>query len=239
MVTVGARSPARTGAWVTALYLLGGIAAGLGAALPISEIPTPGHPHVARNVVSGVVLLAVVIATSWLWGRTIAARTGCAEPRSFGKRAAASFAPTFMAVATALGVLEPVFAGAGAAHGYPIHVVFGMLFVPATFLVASITTFALRFSRAEWRTALQLALAVGGAAAMAFLAVIVAMDTIGWRVGAPGAAERATMLVVSLTGTLAAALAAGAVLGRGLTSSRRSAGSVAPKRSTFDVLTPL
>jgi hypothetical protein len=45
------------------------------------------------------------------------------------------------------------------------------------------------------------------------LIVYQAMDKAGWRIGAPDAARRATMIVVTSLGALAAALAGGAVLG--------------------------
>jgi len=42
------------------------------------------------------------------------------------------------------------------------------------------------------------------------------MESLGWIVGAPNAAARATMLTVMSLGNIAAALAGGAVLGRSL-----------------------
>ncbi|HYN82519.1 MAG TPA: hypothetical protein VES88_13535 [Gemmatimonadaceae bacterium] len=42
------------------------------------------------------------------------------------------------------------------------------------------------------------------------------MDTTGWRVGAPNAPKRATMLVVTFVSATSAALAAGAVIRRGV-----------------------
>jgi hypothetical protein len=62
----------------------------------------------------------------------------------------------------------------------------------------------------EWR----IALTTGAASALAFLIVYLAMDAAGWRVGSPGAARRATMLVVTALGSLSATIAAGAALGR-------------------------
>jgi hypothetical protein len=53
----------------------------------------------------------------------------------------------------------------------------------------------------------------GAAAALAFLAANLLMESRGWVVGAPGAAERNTMIAVLLVGMIAAALAGGAVLG--------------------------
>ena len=50
----------------------------------------------------------------------------------------------------------------------------------------------------------------------AFFVADILMDLAGWRVGAPGAAERATMLTVMMVGNLAAAVAGGAMLAIGL-----------------------
>jgi hypothetical protein len=57
-----------------------------------------------------------------------------------------------------------------------------------------------------------MALVCGLTAALAFLVVAVIFDLFGMRVGAPRAEERATMLVVTLAGMWAAALAGNAVL---------------------------
>lgn len=205
-----------TDAGITAAYLLGGIAVGLAIALPISAIPEEGNPHAARNVASGIALLIAVAVAARLWGRVIAARTGCADPRRFGRIAMWTFAPVLMCVAVVLGLLEPVFVGAGARRGLAIHVVYLMLFPTGTFLVAGITAGAMTTSLGSVGAAMRSALATGAAAALAFLAAALVMDAIGWRVGAPHAAERATMLVVTLIGCLCAALAGGAMLGRRL-----------------------
>jgi len=48
----------------------------------------------------------------------------------------------------------------------------------------------------------------------AFLVVNLTLDGLGFRVGAPGAAARATMITTALLGNLLAALVGGAVIGR-------------------------
>lgn len=207
-------SPALAGAGITALYLLGGIAGGLAVSLPISAIPTPGHPHLARNTLSGIVLLVVVFLASRAWGKAMGRRAGCTDLARPTRVAGFVFAPVMMAAALVLGLLEPVFVRAGATRGLPIHVVFGILFVSATFLVAGVTAAAMSAATGRGARAITVGLTVGSAAALAFLMVALGMDTLGWRVGAPRAAERATMLVVTLLGCLAAALAGGAALGR-------------------------
>jgi hypothetical protein len=60
---------------------------------------------------------------------------------------------------------------------------------------------------------LRLAIPAGLAAAAAFLAVDLVMDALGWRVGAPDAGRRATMVVVTAIGLLAAATSAGGAIG--------------------------
>lgn len=217
-----ARSPSLAVSGLTALYLPGGIAVGLGAALPVSAIPTAGHPHLVRNVLSGVILLVAVFLASRAWGRVVGARTGCPDPARMGRVAGFAFAPVLMAAGITLGLLEPVFVGAGAARGLPLHVVFRILFMAATLLVAGVTAAALTAAAGRRAAALRVGLEVGVGGGLAFFLAALGMDALGWRVGAPGAAERATMLVVTLVGCLAAALAAGGVLGARLSGPSRA-----------------
>src|SRR5438045_8609722 len=89
-----------------------------------------------------------------------------------------------------------------------------MLFVPATLFVASASAWTLgvglRRTAAEQRS---LALRAGLAAAAAYLVVYLLMELAGWKVGAPNAGKRATMLVVTGLGSFAAALGGGAAIG--------------------------
>ena len=88
--------------------------------------------------------------------------------------------------------------------------------MPAAFFVAGITAFAIGVALGDIALALRLAAWTGLAAAAAFFVADILMDLAGWRVGAPGAAERATMLTVMMVGNLAAAAAGGAMLAIGL-----------------------
>ena len=58
-----------------------------------------------------------------------------------------------------------------------------------------------------------MALGSGGAAALAYLLVVVVMDAAGMRVGGPRAAERFTMLVVTFVSMTAAAVVGSGVWG--------------------------
>jgi hypothetical protein len=98
----------------------------------------------------------------------------------------------------------------------PIHRAFTLLFVPTAFLIAGVGGWALGRGLRDMALAWRLWWGAGLAAGAAFLVVNLVMESAGWVVGAPGADERATMLVVMFSGNLAAALAAGAVIGRAL-----------------------
>ena len=98
----------------------------------------------------------------------------------------------------------------------PIHLVYRLLFIPAAFVVAAAGAFALGCGLRDARLGASLAAWAGLGAASAFLLINLLMDALGWRVGAPHAAERATMLVVSLLSATAAAIAAGATIGERL-----------------------
>ncbi len=80
--------------------------------------------------------------------------------------------------------------------------------------------FAIGVALGDIALALRLAAWTGLAAAAAFFVGDILMDLAGWRVGAPGAAERATMLTVMMVGNLAAAVAGGAMLAIGLLSAK-------------------
>ncbi len=112
-----------------------------------------------------------------------------------------------------LAALERAIVERGQGPDLPVHIVFTILFVPAAFFIAGAGGLALGLAERNLRLGLQLAVGGGLSAAIAFLLVNLLMDALGWRVGAPGAAERATMLTVMMAGNLAAALAGGGILG--------------------------
>jgi hypothetical protein len=107
--------------------------------------------------------------------------------------------------------------------GLPIHIVFTIAFATAALLLAGSGGLALGLSLRSARLAARLAFAGGGVGALTFLAVAIGFDLAGFRVGAPNAEQRATMLVVSIVGLWATALAGSAAIGRALT--RAKAGS--------------
>jgi hypothetical protein len=99
----------------------------------------------------------------------------------------------------------------------PVHRLFTILFVPTAFLIAATSSLVLAWALGWGQAAPVLALRVGSTAALAFLAVNLGMETLGWLIGAPGAEERGTMITVLIASNLGAALAGGAMLGLTLT----------------------
>lgn len=181
-------------ALLTTGYLFGGIFVGMALGVAVGS-PTPGAFHMTRR-------LAEVVAAP--------------DVRRAGWAGALSFGPTVMVAALVLTALEQRIVERGGAAGMslPLHVVYGTLFVPVAFFVAAASAWivgvGLRRAAGEQR---RLALTTGLAAAGAYFLVYVLMDLAGWKVGAPEAGKRATMLVVTGLGSLAAALSGGAAIG--------------------------
>jgi hypothetical protein len=202
-----------SGALLTTGYLFGGFAIGIGIG---GVVGTPGHSPlaIARDVVAGVIALTCMIVGGARWGRELALRFGARDVRRASRAGAFSFGPSAIAAGLVLTVAEGIVVQQQRGPSVPIHILYGFLFVPAVFVVASSAVLVIaaglriRPSR-RWR----LALPCGFAAASAHLIVYQAMDKAGWRIGAPDAARRATMVVVTSLGALAAALAGGSTLG--------------------------
>lgn len=198
------------GARLTAGYLAGGLVLGLLLALGVERLPLP---PVIKHWCSGLLMLAIVTAAGVGWGRALARRWGWGAVERLGWAGGVAFGPVVLAAGIILGTAEPRFVARGATLGAPIHTVFMVVFVAAVLCVAAIGGAAVGVALRSWGLAVRLAAAAGPTAAVAFLLVALAMDAAGWRVGAPGAARRATMLTVTGLGILGAALVGGAVVG--------------------------
>ncbi len=201
------------GAWVTAGYLGGGLLLAMAPGFGVSALPLP-VPRLVKHVVAGVLVLAVLALVGAAWGRALARFAGPEARPRLTWAGGLSFGPAVLAVAIGLATVEPASVARGSTLGVPIHYVFTVLFVPAVFLVVAVGGLAVGLALRSTRLALTLALRAGMAGALAFLAVDLLMDAVGWRIGAPGAAKRATMVTVTMLGSLGAALAGGAVIGR-------------------------
>ncbi len=211
----GALRPVIYGALATLLSLVGGIAVGFLAGSGTFNL-LPGHSiqnlnplHVAIAALPG---LAGFLAGSALWGVLMGRLAGVADRRRMALAGALGFAPLAVSAGILLQILEPLalrYFGAV----LPLHRLFTIFFVPTAFIVAGVSAWALGLGLRQPALAKALLWRTGLTAALAFLVTNLVMEAAGWVVGAPNAAQRATMLTVLLTGCLAAALAGGGALG--------------------------
>jgi hypothetical protein len=199
-------------ALATAACLFGGMLVALSIAIAVSSLPM--HvPNQTLNLISVTLLIGMLFAAGAAWGTTIAKIHSSINLRRNTYAGALSFAPATVLAGLALSLLERVIVEGGQGPDLPIHAVFTILFVPAVFFIAGTGGLAIGLAEKNPRLGLQLATRGGLSAALAFLMIDLVMDALGYRVGAPGAAERATMLTVMMAGNLAAALAGGGTLG--------------------------
>jgi hypothetical protein len=182
-----------------------------------------GYVHdEAKTALAALPALVCVIAGGALWGRAIARIAHVAAVKRMMWAGALGYGPTVIMVGLALTVLENLIVEQRRWPDLPLHVVFTLLFTPAALVVATVGALAVGVALKRRALAIRLAIGSGLVAGVTFLVVDLLMDALGYRVGAPGAAERATMLTVMLTSNIAASLAGGGVIGL-LLSGRREA----------------
>ncbi|HWP70362.1 MAG TPA: hypothetical protein VNM36_04640 [Gemmatimonadaceae bacterium] len=203
------------GAWKTVATLFGGLLAGLLLGnLVFSVLPgfSVTNPKVQNAVIAAIPTIIVFAVGSAAWGRSMGRLTGVVESKRMAWAGILGFAPITIVMGFLLFRLEPI-AVERFGERLPIHRVFTLLFVPTAFIIASISAWAIGVGLRDKALSRALAWRVGLTSAAAFLAVNLVMEAAGWVVGAPGAAERATMVTVMSLGNLVAALSGGAVLG--------------------------
>ena len=164
------------------------------------------------------VALAVCAAAGARWARALgrplapavpAARLALGGALGYGLGAPAALA----GLAAAEGTLLERAQGGGAV---PMHWAFAALFTLAIGGVVLSAAAGLAVALGAGRRGVGAAARAAAAGALAFAAVTLAFDLAGWRVGAPGAEARFTMLVVLGAGLATATLAGGAALGAAL-----------------------
>ncbi len=163
-----------------------------------------------------ILLFVILIATTLggaVWGYGLARLIGTARRLRFALAGALAYGPSFFLAAIALENIErAVTAGGGLASGLATTL-FQVLFPIAVLLVAGIAGASLGVALGSGRAAGVLALAGGVSAAVAFIAVVVIMRWMGWRVGNIDFPSRDTMQTVMGVGMGAVAIASSAVLG--------------------------
>ena len=171
--------------------------------LPVSAHGGAGGEFVAK-VLPALVFIAAFALGGGLWGQSMAQLFGL-PVRAAAAAGALGYTLPLIGAAMILAQLEGSLTSLSIA-GWKIHVVYGLLFVPTAFLIAAIAGGAVAATARDLGLTLKLALGGGAAAALGFLVVVAILDLVGMRVGAPGAEERLTMLTVTMTGMLVAAL---------------------------------
>lgn len=205
---------------MTVLTLFGGLLVGLAAGtitfelIPGSSVDNvnPGHAAIAA-----IPALAGFLVGGAVWGAAMGRLAGEVDNRRMAWAGLLGFGPITIALAVGLSAVEPpLVASFGVSTG--IHRIFTLLFVPSSFLIAGVSAWAIGRGLRDHALAMSLLWQVGLTAGVTFLAINLVMEASGWVVGAPGAAERATMLTVLAAGNLGASLAGGGLLGWILTS---------------------
>src|SRR2546430_5587635 len=200
-------------ALLTALLLIPGVILGIAAGGLVNDT-LPGKAtdpiKLALTVLS---VFAGMFVGGAVWGWSISRVTKAAAGRRMAFASGIGFALTTIVVVLTLGFLEDLVVEQQRGPQLPIHNVFTLLFVPAAAIITGASGAALGFGLRDQALAGRLGwmCALGGGCA--FLVVNLTLDGLGFRVGAAGAAERATMITTTLLGNLAAAMAGGAVIG--------------------------
>ncbi|HJW91522.1 MAG TPA: hypothetical protein VJ436_12840 [Anaerolineales bacterium] len=204
-------------ALVTPLCLMGGVVIAILLGSLVFE-GLPGHMRETWRIASAVVVaLSGLLAGGALWGLAMVGIHRTGNQRRTVLTSALGFGVTTILVGLVLTRLEILTVEQGSGPQLPIHRIFTLLFAPAAAVIAGVGAGSLGIGFMDRRLATRLALGSALAGGLAFLCVNLTMEALGWVVGAPGAAERATMLTVMFSGNLAAALVGGAVIGAVMT----------------------
>jgi hypothetical protein len=143
----------------------------------------------------------------YLWANALAKKAGLEFSRAQSLIIGGVFALVTILVAGRIEHSEQILGRLRIQYGQPDHILFGIIFMLGTGAVTGGAGAALGAVQKDWRLALKL-LGMGAlVGAVTFGTVAFLFDLVGYRVGAPGAEERATMLTVMIIGIWLTALA--------------------------------
>lgn len=200
-------------ALATPLILIGSFIVG-GALGAVLNERLPGHSTDLVNILlSAIPALGAVMVGGGAWGGIISHLTHAGDRRRMARAGALGFGPTLILVALALTYFENLIVEQGKGPQLPIHNVFTLLFAPAAAIISGVGAFALGVGMRDRVLAMSMLWKCALAGGVAFLAVNLTLDAFGFRVGAPGAVERATMLTTAFLGNFTAALLGGGIIG--------------------------
>ena len=197
------------GAALTALALDGGLMGGLIGGSLIFHSLIEKAPDLLTYALAAIAFFGATLGGSALWGAGMACLARSPASRRAAWAGMLGFVPITFVLNILLVAVEPVAVRAN----LPVHRLFTVLFVPTASLIAGVSSLALGWALGWSRAALARALRVGVTAALAFLAVNLGMEALGWQIGAPGAEERGTMITILIVSNLGTALVGGAMLG--------------------------
>ena len=146
-----------------------------------------------------VVLFLGHLVAGYMWTRSLSSRSGLANNKLMNIAGGLAFTLLVMGGRLLVVAHDPrnIF---GPLFQYRQHLLYGTVFVIWTGLVVGGTGLILGIGLKDWKLALKLLGAGFLSGGGTFLVVAFLMDLIGFRVGAPRADERFTMLVVSMLG---------------------------------------
>ena len=215
LYNVNHQKAALQGAVLAVVTLFGGLLLGLALGVIVFH-NLPGHslenPSPAHTAVAAFPALVGFLAGGAAWGVSLTRIKPAPDTRRMALAGLLGFGPITITLTVGLGIVETL-AGSSMLAQIPIHRLFTLLFVPAAFLIAGTSSWTIGRGLEESGLDRRLFWKVGLAAAATFLAVNLIMEAFGLVVGAPGAAQRATMVTVLISGNVSAALVGGGVLG--------------------------
>lgn len=148
-----------------------------------------------------------------VWGRTLAQLAQAQSIRRIALASAFSYSAVMVLTVMVLGRLEEHFVENGPSP-LPLHYLYTVLFVPATFLGVALMGSAIGLALRHWALAGRLAWQGGLAAALTYFVCNVLQDVLGRRVGGPNAADTATMITVTLVCYIGAAMTMSTTFGK-------------------------